>query len=152
MEDYNYAYSDTDLDIISKKEFWKLLKAGLIIDARAGCLIVGPSIEQGGIDCIAETVNGFTKIGKIEGGVFIINALANKNYSEKLIAFNAYDVLFSEDEPIDYIISPTTCVYNTFGVEEKLVWLKGDEFIMNKYASFKFLKEIEEINYFDFRV
>ena len=152
MDNYNYTYSDTELDIILKKEFWKLLKAGLIIDARNGGLMLGPSIEQGGIDCVAETAAGFMKIGKIEGGVFIVNSLANKNYSEKLQAFNAYDVLFLEDEPVDYIISPTTCVYNTFGNDNKLVWLRGDEFIMNKYASFKFLKEIEEINYFDFRV
>lgn len=152
MEDYDYTYSDTDLATISKKEFWKLLKAGLIIDARAGGLIVGPSIEQGGITCVAETADGFVKIGKVEGGVFIVNCVANKNYGDKLTAFNAYDELFLEDEPFDYFISPTTCVYNTFGIDEKLIWLKGDEFIMNKFATSKFMKEIEEINYFDFRV
>ncbi len=150
--DYHYAHSDTDLNIISKKEFWKMIKAGLIIDARNGGLVVGPTIEQGGINCIAETPAGFTKIGKIEGGVFIVNSLANKNYADKLTALNAYDELFIEDEPTDYIISATTSVYNTFGIDDKLIWLKGDEFIVNKYAAFKFLKEIEEINYFDFRV
>lgn len=152
MEDYNYAYSDTDLNTITKKEFWKLLKSGLIIDARAGGLVVGPAIEQGGIDCIAETAGGFAKIGKIEGGVFIVNSLANKNYTDKLASFNTYDVLFPEDEPVEYIISATTSVFNTFGIDEKLIWLKGDEFIMNKYASFKFLKDIEEINFLDFQI
>lgn len=132
--------------ILSKEEFSGLLKEGFAIDARLGGYVVGRSHEEGGIKCFIETDEGFELIAEIEGGEYIINGGGAAEFEKELASLNAlYDTESSLEEPV--CISEYTCVYNTKGTQEKILWVSGGGFIMNKYATRKYFQLIEKINF-----
>ncbi len=132
--------------ILSKEEFSGLLKEGFAIDGRLGGYVVGRSHEEGGIKCFIETDEGFELIAEIEGGEYIINGGGAAEFEKELASLNAlYDTESSLEEPV--CISEYTCVYNTKGTQEKILWVSGGGFIMNKYATRKYFQLIEKINF-----
>jgi hypothetical protein len=132
--------------ILTKEEFIGLLIEGYAIDARLGGYVVGRSHEEGGIKCFIETDQGFELIAEIEGGEYIINGGGASEFENELASLNAlYDADSSQEIPLP--ISEHTTVYNTKATQEKLLWVSGGGFIMNKYATHKYFQIIEKINF-----
>ncbi|MDO1450403.1 hypothetical protein Q0590_29275 [Rhodocytophaga aerolata] len=131
---------------LTKEEFLGLLKEAFAIDARLGGYVVGRSHEEGGIKCFIETEEGFELIAEIEGGEYIINGGGASQFEKELASLNA--MYASEPASAESLaISEYSTVYNTRGSQEKLLWVSGGGFIMNKYATRQYFQIIEKINF-----
>ena len=133
---------------ISTPLFLEMMKAGFIIDARAGGLVLGPTQSEGGILLLVQNQEDFQIIGKVEGGSFIVNATANKKNSVRLEAMEDSGKIGSLSFE-NYVVSSTSIIYNAFATEQKFLWITGEEFIVNPAAASAYIKELEELNFID---
>jgi hypothetical protein len=133
---------------ISMPLFLEMLKAGFVIDARAGGLVLGPTQAEGGILLLVQGKESFEIIGKIEGGSFIVNATANRKNTDRLEAMEESGKVGSLSFE-NYVVSTTSIIYNAFATEQKFLWITGEEFIVNPAAASAYIKELEELNFID---
>jgi hypothetical protein len=139
---------NSEIPHISMPLFLEMLKAGFVIDARAGGLVLGPTQSEGGILLLNQTPDGFDIIGKVEGGSFIVNATANKKNTARLEAMEESGKVGSLSFE-NYVVSSTSIIYNAFATEQKFLWITGEEFIVNPSAASAYIKELEELNFID---
>jgi hypothetical protein len=132
--------------ILTKEEFYGLLINGFALDARLGGFVVGQPHEEGGIKCFIEHENGFELTAQIEGGEYILNGGCVSEFENQITALNA---MYDPEENAEYTlpISEYSTVYNTRGTQEKILWVSGGGFIMNKYATRKYFQIIEKMNF-----
>jgi hypothetical protein len=131
---------------LTKEEFYGLLINGFALDARLGGYIVGRSHEEGGIKCFTEINEQFELIAEIEGGEYIINGGCAEEFEEQLRALNStYDPQPNPEEAL--CLSQYSVVYNTSGTQEKILWVSGGGFILNKYATQKYFNIVEKMNF-----
>lgn len=136
-------------NILSKDLFYELFMCGKIIDIRCGGLVIGSSLEEGGIYMIMQTEeDAFTIIGVMEGNQYALNRKSSINHHKRLIEINKCTEEFNQMLK-NINLSPECRLYNTSDVaEDKFVFVEHDQFIVNKVATMQYLAELEKLNSF----
>ena len=130
--------------------FYNQMQAfGLVVDGRAGGLIVGRSHSTGDIYMAwQEDDGGFTvSLAEccLEGGEYIVNASAYLASQERINEINQFKEPQPERNHLE--LSPITRIFNTHAEpNDKLLWIERGQFIVNKHATARHLKELEELN------
>ena len=133
---------------ISQENFWTLFERGWVVDGRGGGLVIGRSHAGGNIYMINGPIDGRLYIqSALEGGEYIVNHGAYEAAQIRLQEINAF-----RDQAVHashLLLSPATRVLNTHSEpQDKLLWIGARQMtIINKYATAKFLPEIEQINH-----
>jgi len=132
---------------LSGEQFKELFKQKLIVDARAGGLVIGRSHDDGSVIMIRQKHPEFNFVyaSNLEGGEYIISKKAYFKYKERIEEINAYkwtgdrvdlydickcNILLTKNEPFDKILL----------IDHQV------QFIVNKKATSRFLYEIDCIN------
>lgn len=133
--------------ILNKDLFYELLMCGKIIDVRRGGLVIGRSLKEGGIYMIMPIEeNAFTVVGVMEGNQYILNRKSSVNYRKRLLEINKY--IDDVNKSIENLNLSTDCrLFNTYDlVEDKIVLVEQEQFIVNKIATTKYFAELEKLN------
>lgn len=110
-----------------------------------GGYVIGNSHEQGGIKCIVETENKgmFEVCAEIEGDEYVMNAMATIKYKDRLDEINSFYTLVPS---IDY--EHLNKLNSVVAVGDAgMLWLsKWPQYIINKYATAKYIEELDNMN------
>lgn len=120
---------------------------GWIVDGRAGGYIIGRSHDTGNIYMIqrADTADVFVIQSCLEGGEYIINHDAYTRYKDRIEEINSFNE--PHDKTPNMSITLKTRMINTYSEPyDKLLLIEKGQFIINKFATVFFFKELEEIN------
>ncbi|MBR3302630.1 MAG: hypothetical protein IKI67_00375 [Bacteroidales bacterium] len=114
----------------------------MIVDASRGGLVLGSRHSDGGIKMILIKDNALHFVGEMEGGEFLINYIAAQKFQDRLFEINSYKGNYSplEDSPI------VTGIRKIVVPKGHLIILGGIQPIINRAATSKYLKELQEIN------
>lgn len=128
-------------------DMYLLFYDGHIIDARAGGLVLGRHHNEDDIPMLAAVAPGiFQVLGKMQGGEYFVNRAATAKHRERLEEINSHQS--SEYIPMQSIeLSDKSRVFNTNGIRGELALLiDSGSFIINRAATLKFYRELEELN------
>lgn len=122
---------------------------GFVVDGRAGGLVIGRSHSTGDIYMVWREEDGSFTVTLVEccleGGEFIVNASAYLASQERINEINRFKEPQPELNQLE--LSPITKLLNTHAEpNDKLLWIERGQFIVNKHATAKHLKELEELN------
>lgn len=121
---------------------------GELLDARAGGLIIGRNDDSDDIPMVfAVSVGIFQVYGNMQGGEYIINAVASTKYKERIEKINSYN-RNNEYKPLNLLkVTDNTSVINTnVNPKSTLLLVDSGQFIINRAATAKYYDELEEIN------
>ncbi len=134
--------------LLRQEAILEMLSSGILIDGRKGGLVVGPSHEEGNIFLLYQCqADKYTIIGTMEGGEYLLSHMTYLLYRDRINIINAWDPpatsLLQKDE-----IPSGVRVINAFGeTSEKMILIDHEgQFIINKFATSKFLEEIDVLN------
>lgn len=132
---------------ITPYQFARLVRAGKVVDGRAGGLIFGRSFDEGGICAVFKLGSGYMTRGRMEGGEFALNWEAGTQNLKRIEAMNSgitLRELVSEEEepppPLDQVIITSA------QPDDRLVYLHWGQVIVNREATSKHLSELVEMN------
>lgn len=114
-------------------------------DGSVGGYVIGNSHDEGGIKVVRETgTKGiYELILEMEGDEYIMNAMATIKYKDRLDKINA----FKKTVPsIEY--NQLNDLSNVIAVKNMgmIVVSKWDQYIINKYATAKYIEELDRMN------
>mgnify|MGYP001811217322 CR=1 FL=1 len=102
--DPKITYTRDGQTYLTPEHFRYLIEKDLIIDCSEGGLVLGPSLDEGGIQLINPTRNAEILLsGKMEGWTFLYNAFVSIDYKEAIKTIcespkNIYDIPEAEYE------------------------------------------------------
>lgn len=136
-----------DAVFISKEEFEQLEEKGSIVDARCGGLVIGRSHHDGNIYMIRQLPDreNYELFSNMEGGEYIINHrayISNKDTIENINSFRGSDYNVDMEE----VCRSPILLTQRYGGDKYLLIDSKSQFIVNKYATCLFLKELNKIN------
>lgn len=140
----------TNMKEIEASYFYNMVLEGLILDSRAGGLIIGPIHSDGGIKLYAtHDAKVFTFVGEAEGNEYIINKVSTETYMDRLNVINSFSDINTLQEK--FAISEFTNVFNVENnvkeiSQRKVLWVDPGQYIINKQATIKYFQELEMIN------
>jgi hypothetical protein len=142
-------FDSTPSASLTRRQVAKLILSGRIVDGRAGGLLFGRSILEGGVAAIYKFGSRYEFRGWLEGGSYLVNWRAATEHLNRLKAMNAGLTMKeltpnspSPSDPAD-IASPVV----TFGQpDDRIVLLNWAQVVVSPEPTAKHLLELEEIN------
>ena len=135
---------------ISLREIKRLHEQNLIIDAKDGGLLLGPSHKEGGILFLFEYQDCFRVFGEVEGYEYIVNKEQVMKYQSIIHDINKYYTPLEKFEEYlpDSNITIIDAKHPIYKNRSKFIILdvNGGFSIINKYATQKYLNTLEKIN------
>lgn len=132
---------------LNQQQVKEMLYEWILLDGRRGGLVLGPSHEEGNIFLLCEQQAGKYKIlGTMEGGEYLLSHEAYRTFKDRIDEINSWEYPTAFPEKI--VISEKTRIINAFGkFSEKVILIdRRGQFIVNKFATGKFLTELEDLN------
>lgn len=136
-----------DSVFISGEKFLDLLNEGMIVDARDGGLVIGRSHKDGNIYMIRQLFDSdnYEIFAHMEGGEYIICHDAYIKYKDTIENINSFHGTEYNVDIEEVCKSPVLLTSAPF--EDKYLFIDArGQFIVNKYATCLFLKELNLIN------
>ncbi|OAV63499.1 hypothetical protein Barb6XT_03133 [Bacteroidales bacterium Barb6XT] len=114
-------------------------------DGSIGGLVLGRRHSEGSIYGVRETNGGKMElIMNMEGGEYLMNAMATDKYSDRLNEINQY--VSNEPEIQKDRIEKLSCVIDAGNNYGFIQFSNYDQFIVNRNATAKYLEELDEMN------
>ncbi|WP_254413334.1 hypothetical protein [Dyadobacter diqingensis] len=146
--------------LITIEQFNELSKANIILDGRKGGLIIGNSHKKGGIMMIsASGLDFFCLVGEMEGFEFLLCHEATEKYLNEILEINSTMAAIRKKKVSLEKLWNTACKKNDgdlvvinaildfeFPLTSKILFLKGKQFVVNKYSTLVHLKRLFEMN------
>lgn len=132
---------------LSPDFFHALFLTGVVVDGRAGGLILGRTFSQGGIYIIHQRGEDFVVHGSTENGEFVMNKAASVRNLTRLQKINAGLTKTEEAPPIEESILRLSHLIVTHAEpNDKFLWLNWHQTIVGKEQSKKHLAELVDLN------
>jgi hypothetical protein len=131
---------------LSPYQFSRLIRAGKIVDGRAGGLLFGKAFDEGGICTVYRIGDAYVLQGLLVGGQFIVNSQAASLNMRRLHAMNAGLTLRemvsepSNQPPVSQVI--ITCAEP----DDRILFLHWGQMVVDREATAKHLAELVEMN------
>lgn len=145
-ENSDPAHRATVPPTISPHLFARLVRAGKVVDGRAGGLVFGRSFDEGGACAVFKLGSGYVTRGRLEGGEFALNWEAGTQNLKRVQAMNSgltlREFVTEEDEnaPLDQVIITSA------QPDDRLVYLHWGQVIVNREATAKHIAELVQMN------
>jgi hypothetical protein len=126
------------------------LFGGYVVDVRPGGLVLGRHTKEDDIPMYKGIAAGLLQLtGVMQGGEFILNWRASGVYRDRLFEINGYTD--GDYKPLTSLsLKAGTRIFNTNGMRGEdsnlAILVDGDQFVVNRAATIKYLDELEEIN------
>jgi hypothetical protein len=132
-------------DQISERDFQEMVRKGLVVDGRAGGLILGRDYENGGIYVVMKVGTGYCLHSIVEGGEYALNWEASALNAFRLDQINAG--LVEDEEPPTYDLAGVVrCLTTTANPDDKLLLLHWGQKVISREAASKHIQELMQIN------
>ena len=144
--EYSFAEAKHIFEI-KIKEFHKLNELGLIIDGMKGGLVLGYSHQKGGVHMIRQkTEITFEYVGEMEGWEYLSHFKTASKYGKELVEINEKRKPISKYIRTTFKIPETCKIIDTTEKEIAFILVaKEPQFIVNRFATKKYIKEIIEL-------
>jgi hypothetical protein len=128
-------------------EFFGMVERGEVLYAQQGGLVIGRDDSADDIPMIQHASGAvFRVVGCMQGGEYLMNAAATARYRERLEEINAEKGPYTPFSTIP--VTPRTSVLNVnLYAPTAFLWLSArTQFVVNRFATAKYLAELEEMN------
>lgn len=126
--------------------FWNLVNQGVVVDGRAGGVILGSSYEEGGITVVCQRGYDFFVHALVEGGEFLLNRDASCRHLARINAMNAGLTLHEEVTPVVPCDDLNALIFTQAEPHNKLLWVNWNQASVMRAATQKHLDELLDMN------
>ena len=128
-------------------DIYQCFITGIVIDARAGGLVLGRDSNEDDIPLITPVAQGiFQVIGLMQGGEYLVNSIATALNKARLAEINSYKS--STYNPMSSInLTDGSRVFNTNGASDNSsLLIDSESYVINRAATAKHFDELEKLN------
>ncbi|HVS51949.1 MAG TPA: hypothetical protein VHD62_06290 [Opitutaceae bacterium] len=131
---------------LSASAFHNLILQGVVVDGRAGGLILGRSYEEGGITVITQRGADFFIHSCVEGGEFILNKDASCRNLARLRDMNVGRTAAEVVNDANDLTEVSQFVITNGAPDDRMLWISWNQVVVAKTPSLKHLSELIRLN------
>jgi hypothetical protein len=146
---WNYYFAEAKQIFEFKfEEFHKLIDLGLVLNGTEGGLVLGNSHLKGGIHLLQQhNENVFKYVGEMEGWEYLTHFKTAAKYRNEFAEINKRTKPISKHIKTTFKIPETCKVIDTTEKEIAFILVSNyNQFIINRFATKKHIKEIIELD------